>query len=133
MEKLVPAIHNLIFVRSNQDTITELKMSKRELSPLRYMMRETESGKTEIMTVPEKEMDDFIRVASVKNDSVFYVDASNYINKIGKKVRITSGQFKDDVGVIKRIKNNKCVVVRIEGIAAVAIAYIPARFLEEIS
>ena len=35
--KLVPAVPNLIFVHSTQAVITELKMTRRELLPLRYM------------------------------------------------------------------------------------------------
>jgi transcription antitermination factor NusG len=44
-------------------------------------------------------------------------------------VRITGGPFKDVEGVVKRIKKNKSVVVQIEGIAAVAIAFVPANYL----
>lgn len=37
--KWVPAIHNLIFVRSTQEYITHLKSNDPALEPLRYMMR----------------------------------------------------------------------------------------------
>lgn len=94
------------------------------------MKRQSEGGG--ILTIPDKEMENFMRVASVDDDSVFYLDCNDYINKIGRRVRITAGRFKDVVGVIKRIKRNRHVVVQIEGIAAVAITYIPAEFLEEI-
>ena len=36
--ELKPAIRNLIFVHSSQKIITELKMTKKELQPLRYIM-----------------------------------------------------------------------------------------------
>lgn len=132
-ERLVPAIHNLIFVHSTQETITGLKMEKREFAPLRYMMMHTGNGETKIMTVPDQEMYNFIKAASVQDHSMSIVEDSDYFSKIGRMVRITEGQFKDVVGVVKRIKRNRCVVVRIQGVAAAVIANIPARFLEEIT
>ena len=131
-ERLVPAIHNLIFVHSSQETLTALKMEKRDFSPLRYMMKHADGGETQIMVVPDREMDNFIRATSSRNQSLFIVNDSEYFSKIGRMVRITEGQFKDVVGVVKRIKRNRCVVVRIQGVAAAVITNIPSRFLEEI-
>lgn len=131
-ERLVPAIHNLIFVHSTQETITGLKMGKRDFAPLRYMMQHCDNGETKIMTVPDREMDNFIKAASIQDSSLFFADDSDYFSKIGRMVRITAGQFKDVVGVVKRIKKNRCVVVRIQGIAAVVIANVPSHFVEEI-
>ena len=85
-----------------------------------------------IMTVPDQEMYNFIKAASVQDHSMSIVEDSDYFSKIGRMVRITEGQFKDVVGVVKRIKRNRCVVVRIQGVAAAVIANIPARFLEEV-
>ena len=129
---LVPAIHNLIFIHSTQETITELKMRKKEFEPLRYIMHSSPDGHKHILHVPELQMNNFIKVASVQDDSVMFLDSSDYINKIGKNVKIVEGQFKDVEGVVKRIKNNKYVVVQIEGVAAVAITYVPACWIVEI-
>ena len=131
--RLVPAIHNLIFIHSTQEAITHLKMTKKEFAPVRYMVRPSLNGVSEILRIPESQMANFIKVASVKDDSVTYLDCSDYIAKIGKRVRITAGRFKDVEGVIKRIKKNKYVVVQIDGVAAVAITYVPGQFIEEIS
>ena len=128
---LVPAIHNLIFVRSTQEVLTALKMTRKEFEPLRYIMRvsRTEEKAKEIIRVPDKEMEDFIRVASVQDDSIMYLDYKDFIGKEGKRVRIEEGTFAGVEGVIKRIKKNKHVVVQIEGVAAIAIAYVPAKYL----
>ena len=40
---LVPAINNLIFVRSTQERLSELKRTNEVLEPLRYMMDRTAS------------------------------------------------------------------------------------------
>lgn len=132
VERMEPAIHNLIFVRSTQETLTRLKIEKRDFEPLRYMMVHNALGETEIMTVPDREMNNFIMAVSVKESSMFLTDDSDYFSKIGRMVRITEGQFKGVVGVVKRIKKNRCVVVRIQGVAAVVIANVPDRFVEEV-
>lgn len=125
---LVPAIHNLIFVRSTQETLTELKMHRREFEPLRYMMKPLDGGYT-IMRVPDREMENFLRVARVEDERVMFLDYNDFISKIGRRVRINEGHFAGVEGVIKRIKKNKHVVVQIEGVAAVAITFVPASFL----
>ncbi len=128
---LVPAIHNLIFIHTTQEVLTELKMTRKEFEPLRYMMNKSRSGDTpkSILRVPDKEMEDFIRVASSQDDSIMYLDYKDFIGKEGKRVRIEEGTFAGVEGVIKRIKKNKHVVVQIEGVAAIAIAFVPSKYL----
>ena len=62
--ELVPAINNLIFVRSSQERISRLKTSDEVLEPLRYMMDHTAQKAHTIMTVPDGKMHNFMRVAS---------------------------------------------------------------------
>ncbi len=128
---LVPAIHNLIFVRSTQEELTELKMTRKEFEPLRYMMSISRHGETPktILRVPDKEMENFMRVASTQDDSLQYLDYQDFIGKEGKRVKINEGTFAGVEGVIKRIKKNKHVVVQIEGVAAIAIAFVPSKYL----
>lgn len=129
---LLPAIHNLIFVRSTQEYLTKLKTTREEFSPLRYMMRRPLSpgqGNGEIIRVPDRQMENFMRVASVQDDRVMFLDNSDYINKVGQHVKVIDGYFAGVEGIIKRINKNKRVVVQLEGLAAVAIAFVPANQL----
>lgn len=48
------------------------------------------------------------------------------------RVLITGGVFDGVTGVIRRVKRCKRVVVEIEGVASVAIAFVPAVLLKEI-
>ncbi len=126
---LLPAIHNLIFVKSTQEFLTTLKTTREEFSPMRYMMKRPLSngkGKGEIIHVPDRQMENFMRVASVQDDRVLFLDSNDYINKIGQRVKVIDGYFAGVEGVIKRINKNKRVVVQLEGLAAVAIAFVPA-------
>ena len=131
--KLVPAIHNLIFIRSTKQQLTYLKQSVKELEPLRFIVRTTLDGNSEILRIPDRQMENFRRVASVQDDSVMFLQPGDYINKVGRRVLITEGVFSVVEGVIKRFKNNRHVVVQMEGLAAVAITYVPANYIATIN
>ena len=130
--ELVPAISNLIFVRSTQERVSELKMSNEVLEPLRYMIDHTASREHAIMTVSDRDMANFMRVASVTDDSVMFLDNETVVGKEGKRVEIMGGAFEGVTGVIRRVKHCKRVVVELEGIASVAIAYVPVGLLREV-
>ena len=117
----VPAL-NYIFVRSSQQSITDLKMHNKELAYLRYKMNVShdESVPAEIMTVPDLEMNNFMLVTKHGNEQLEYLIYTDFFEKEGRKVRIVDGDFVGVEGEIKRIKKDRCVVVTIKGIAAVA-------------
>jgi len=129
--ELVPAINNLIFVRSTQERLSELKRTNEVLEPLRYMMDRTASQEHAIMTVADREMENFMRVASRTDDSVMFLDNETIVGKEGKRVEIMGGAFEGVKGVIRRVKRCKRVVVEIEGVASVAIAWVPVTLLKE--
>ena len=129
---LVPAINNLIFVHSTQERVSELKRRNEVLEPLRYMMDHTVAREHAIVTVADGEMENFMRVASRTDDSVMFLDDETVLGKEGKRVEIMGGAFEGVKGVIRRVKRCKRVVVEIEGVASVAIAYVPAGVLKVI-
>ena len=129
--ELVPAISNLVFVRSTQERVTELKRTNEVLEPLRYMLDFTNGDGPVIMTVGEREMENFMRVATKTDDSVMFLDENKIVGKEGKRVKIMGGVFEGVEGVIRRVKRCKRVVVELEGIASVAIAHVPVGWLKE--
>ena len=133
-QNIVPAIRNLIFVNASQQRITELKMHNKDCQPLRYMTNPFPHDDNDyLLTVPDRQMENFIKVAAVQDDRLLYLDPNaDFLRKPGQKVRITDGEFKDAEGVIKRIKNNKRVVVEIQGVAALAITFVPSIWLQPI-
>ena len=96
--ELVPAINNLIFVRSTQERIGGLKASNEVLEPLRYMMDRTASREHAIMTVGNREIENFMRVASRTDDSVMFLDEETVVGKEGKRVEIMGGAFEGVTG-----------------------------------
>ena len=129
---LVPAVHNLIFVRSTQERLTQLKMTRQAFAPMRYIMKRTHlpDEKKEIVRVPDGQMDNFMRVASVQDDRVLFLDNNKLTHLVGQHVKVIDGFFAGVEGVIKRINKNKRVVVQLEGVAAVAIAFVPSNQIE---
>lgn len=125
--QLVPAVSNLIFVKSTVKQLNEMKRFDIRYSVLRFIMRDSRyDGIHEIMTIPEETMENFMRVTETPDDGFFYLEPSEYVNNhVGKKVTITGGPFAGVHGIIKRVKNNKRVVVQLEGILAAAIDFVP--------
>lgn len=130
--KLVPAISNLVFVRSTQERISGLKRENEGLEPLRYMMDHTAGEEHVVMTVSDRAMENFMRVATMTDDSVMFLDENTIVGKEGKHVMVMGGAFEGVTGVIRRIKRCKRVVVELEGIASVAIVFVPVALLKEI-
>jgi len=111
---------------------SQINLNYSELQPLRYIMDRTAQQAHTIMTVPDVQMQNFMHVASKTDDSVMFLNDEIVVGKEGKRVLITNGVFKGVTGVIRRVKRCKRVVVEIEGVASVAIAFVPAVLLKEI-
>ncbi len=82
--------------------------------------------------IPDKEMDSFILVTSVRDMGLELLPKDTVECKIGDHVRVIDGVFKGAEGYVKRIQGRKRLIVSIEGIAVVATSYIPRSFLEKI-
>lgn len=90
----------------------------------------TDSGMiNEIIVVPDRQMDNFIQVASAPDDQRTFLTVDDLRGKDGASVVISSGPFAGVEGVIKRIKGNRRVVVEIEGIGGVCINFVPSKFI----
>ena len=126
----VPAL-NLVFVHSTQQEITKQKMYNEELSYLRYKMNACNGSDTpsDIMVVPDREMNNFMRVTQFSDDRIEYLTYTDFIDKQGRKVKVIDGDFAGVEGEIKRIRKDRVVVVCIRGVAAVAMQ-IPFKDLE---
>ncbi len=127
VRQLVPAIHNLIFIRLSED---DMKEYKRTTSlPIRYIM-DGQSGRP--LTVPEREMQNFIHVAGVSGEPIVYLDLDTANMKRGDRVRITGGLFEGTEGEFVRVRGDRRVMVRIAGLVAVATPFIHPSLIERI-
>lgn len=125
---VVPAINNLIFVRATKD---ELKDAKRGAEYIQYLTRR-ENGRNIPIIVPDRQMEQFIRV--VQDDTIdktyFTPDEANLA--IGTKVKVHGGAFDGVEGVLMKIKGKrkKQFFLNIEGIVAVNATIENAELLE---
>ena len=90
------------------------------------------ADKKYIESVPDQVMKTFLIMAPFHDEPVMYlsVDDPNFFD--GPRKRVLSGPFKDCEGVIRRIKGERRLIVRVSDKAAVATPYIPKENLESI-
>lgn len=125
IKKLQPVIHNLIFLKTDRLLINELK----QRFPIRYIM---DRGTGNPIVVPETQMLHFIAVAGNYDQQIVFLTPDELKTKIGARVRIKGGVFKGVEGILVRVRNNKRVVVQIEGLVVVATHYIHPSLLENL-
>ena len=131
VKRLVPAIHNLLFVHTQKQILDKLKHTTS--LPIRYVMGRDE-GRSFILAVSDSEMENFMRVAATYDEQLTYLDPSMLNLHDGDLVRVTSGPFAGAVGRLQRIKGKRArrVVVSLENFVHVVVTYIPLSCLEKI-
>ena len=127
VKKLVPSIHNLIFFHISHEDMKRYKAETR--LPIRYIMN---PATHKPVVVPSDQMDNFIAVAGSQEEKLIYLSPEEIPFKRGDKVRVMGGPFEGAVGELVRIKGDRRVVVEIEGVVAVATAYIHPSMLEKV-
>jgi len=127
VKRLVPSVHNLIFVWLAPKAMREYKMTTAQ--PVRYIIDHT-TGRP--MIVPERQMESFIKVAGTYDEGLIYLNPNPGDFIAGDRVRIMGGPFEGAEGVFVRVKGDRRVVVNIEGVVAVATTFIHPSFLERI-
>ena len=129
VRKLVPAIHNLVFVRTSRECLDEIKNRPGMNLPIRYIMnRETRQP----VIIPDIQMRSFILVAGTYDEAIIYVEPEELNLVKGTKVRIIDGVFKGAIGEFVRIRHDRRVVVNIEGVMAVATTFVHSSLVEPI-
>ena len=126
--ELLPAIHNLIFVRGSKPCVSQ---AKKDILWLQWLTR-PEDGKNVPVTVPDKDMDQFIAVTNTYNEHLIYIHPDEIDLRKGTPVRILGGPFNGFEGTFIKVKGSrkKRVVVMLKGIVGVAMAEITPDLLE---
>ena len=125
--KLVPAVHNLVFIHSTRQCIDDLKEELGIRIPIRLIMNREHRCP---IVIPDAQMRNFILVAGTHEEAVLYIDPVELYLVRGQKVRITGGVFEGVIGEFVRIRHDRRVVVSIEGVMAVATTYIHPSLIE---
>ncbi|MDR0981636.1 MAG: UpxY family transcription antiterminator [Culturomica sp.] len=117
-KRLVPVIPNLVFVHASRKQITEFKKFH---NFIRFVMLKKSVG-LEYLTVPDEQMDNFIKVASQhEEETMVYYKPEEIDIQRGTRVRIHGGKFDGVLGVFVKVKGKRSrrLVVMLEGIMAV--------------
>lgn len=128
IRSLQPAVANLVFVYASWNEMIELKQH------LDYLQFQTQviERKRRVMTVPDAEMEQFIRVSQQAEADVCYYRPEELPFAESQQVRVIGGQFNGVEGRLVKItgKRSKRVVLQIEGLIAVAITIENPEYLE---
>lgn len=123
---VVPAIHNLIFVRIEPQHIKRIKLSG--TLPICYIMNPESKSP---VTIDDRRMQDFITVCNSNLKGISWVECSAAELRSGDTVEIVDGMFAGVRGVMVRRNGRGRFVVSIH-VAAVAIS-VPAKSVKKIS
>ena len=126
VDRYIPAINNLIFAYSDQQTLYEYLLSEGDSSMTRFIWdRVTRKP----LIVPAKQMDDFIRVCQTAGDeAIFLSDLTQFA--AGTKVRVRFGALAGVEGKVVRIRKSRRILVELPQLGAVASTYVPMEYLE---
>lgn len=128
VKHLVPSVHNLIFINL---TPTEMKEYRQTTAmPVRYIM---DREKRKPITVPDRQMENFIKVAGTYEEKLIYLNPEPGDFSQGERVRIIGGQFAGAEGIFVRIKRDRRVLINIPGVVAVATTHVHLSMLEKIT
>lgn len=133
---LVSAISNFVFVHTSKEILENFKadLLSQYGYPTYFVTRKIGDRRT-IVTVPDQQMREFIRVASQLEEDVLYFPPEEIQLEKGDRVRIIGGNLDGLEGTLLKVKGkrSKRVVVSIAGVAAVAAYYISPDLIQVIS
>ena len=128
-ETFVPAFSNLCFVRTVKADLDDYMAGLGEACPARYMWDKAAHCP---IIVPDKAMDDFIRISRIMADEALYLSELGSRLREGQRVRVKSGPLAGIEGTVVRIKRSRRVVVELPGLLAIATTFISPSDLEAI-
>ena len=126
-KKLVPAVSGLCFVFWDRESVDRFIRSFGDSRPVNYYWDRTLESP---LIVPEKAMDDFMKVASTMDEDLIFLTEISEKLREGQTVKVKDGPFKGVEGKIVRIRKSRRILVELPGMLAVASTYIVPQFLE---
>lgn len=126
VRRLVPAISDLVFVKGEMDEINTCRLKLRETT---YWLTRPVAGQEqrEKIVVPDKAMEDFIRVTEQNEAEVTYFTPDEVVLSKGDRIRIHGGAFDGVEGVLLKVKGRRSrqLVVSIPDLAVAAVTITP--------
>ena len=127
IQKVVPAISNLIFVNSSRQELDVFIQKMGESCPARYIW---DKATRQPIVVPTKAMEDFIKISMANVDDVIYLQEISAKLREGQHVRVKAGPFEGVEGTVIRVKRSRRVMVELPGMLAIATTFVNPEELE---
>ena len=121
-------LSTIFFIKCPIEWLKEFKQSH-----LSDFMIYANASKKEPAPIRDKDMENFILVTTAQYDHPdIEVLEPDVKYTLGDQVRVTEGIYKGAVGIVKRIRKDRKLLVSIPGVAVVAISHIPMCYLEKV-
>lgn len=132
LQTLIP---NLLFAYTTEEKAEEYVKDTPAISYLSYYYDHFEEDGNKMnppLTIPEEEMNRFIRATCNMNKHLLYVQPSQCHFKGGEQVRIIDGPFAGVEGRVARVAGQQRVVISLPNIGLISTAYIPTAFIQKL-
>lgn len=132
--ELTSCISNLLFVYGSRNQIEEERQKHIEIKDDKksHLLSFIKNHIDEPIFVPDKQMEDFIRVSNLPAEELIPLDIREGESLTGQRVKVIDGPLVGIEGFIKRIEGNKRVVVSIDNFCYTALNFISPKFLMKI-
>ena len=132
--ELTSCISNLLFVYGTKNQIEEERQKQAEIKNDKkwHLLNFIMNHENKMITVPNKQMEDFIRVSNLPAEELIPLDIREGESLTVQRVKVIDGPLVGIEGFIKRIEGNKRVVVTIDGMLATALKFISPSILTKI-
>ena len=132
LESLIP---NLLFAYTTEKKAEEYTKRTPEIAYISYYYNHFELNKEQKnppLTIPCREMDNFIRATSNRSEHLLFVEPARCHYKSGEDVKIIDGPFKGVEGKVARVAGQQRVIVSLSKVGLISTAYIPTAFIEKL-
>jgi len=131
---LQPLIPNLLFAYTTDKKAEEYVKDTPAISYLSFYYNhfEQDGERNPPLTVPEEEMNRFIRATCNMNKHLLFVQPSQCHFMGGEQVRVIEGPFAGVEGRVARVAGQQRVVISLSNIGLISTAYIPTAFIQKI-
>ena len=121
-------VPNLVFLSASWNEVIALKKS---IEYLQFQTRVIQQ-KRQVMTIPDKEMEQFMLVAHQVEQELVYYRPEELCVSGGEHVRVVGGSFNGVEGRLLKVagKRQKRVVIEIEGLLALAVTVENPEYIE---
>lgn len=116
----------MLFLHCTQQTVRDLRYALYD-----RVLFYKDPERQEVQEIPERTMRTFLLLEPFHDQPVIYLPVDDPAIFEGPRMVVTEGVFRGCEGVLKRIKGEKRLLIKISDHAAIATPHIPARMLRE--